>query len=273
MKNRLEAIFVYTLLAIGTVIALAPMLWMLSASFMPTGEANTYPPHFIPSRFTTEHYRALFTRLELGRYFINSAIVASTVTVISLFVNSLAGYAFAKLKFRGRDRTFRVLAAALVVPVQVVMLPVFLIMKELHLVNTYAGVVIPSLASIFGIFLVRQYALSFPDELLDAARIDGTSEFRIYWSVTLPVIRPILATLAIWTFLSTWNDFMWPLIILTDDTRYTLPVALANLVGEHAQDTELMMAGSVLTILPVLGVFLALQRYYVAGITLGSLKG
>ena len=273
MKRRLEAIVVYALLALGTVIALAPMVWMVSASFMPAGEANSYPPHFLPSRFTLEHYRALFTRLDLGRFFINSAIVAATVTVVSLFVNSMAGYAFAKLRFRGRDRLFRILTAGLIVPVQVVMLPVFLLMKELHLVNSYAGVIIPSLASIFGIFLVRQYALSFPDELLDAARIDGASEFRIYWSVTLPVIRPILATLAIWTFLSTWNDFMWPLIILTDDTRYTLPVALANLVGEHAQDTELMMAGSVLTILPVLGVFLALQRYYIAGITVGSVKG
>ena len=273
MKRILEAVLVYGLLVIGALIAVVPMLWMVAASFMPAGEANTYPPHFWPSEPTTEHYRALFTRLNLDRFFLNSAIVAATVTAVSLFVNSMAGYAFAKLKFHGRDRIFRMLTFGLVVPVQVVMLPVFLLMKQLGLVNTYAGVIIPTLASIFGIFLVRQYALSFPDELLDAARIDGASEIRIYWSITLPVIRPILATLAIWTFLSTWNDFMWPLIILTDDSRYTLPVALANLVGEHAQDTELMMAGSVLTVLPVLVVFLALQRYYIAGITLGSVKG
>ena len=264
---------VWALLIIGALISLLPMLWMVSASFMATGEANTYPPHFLPQHATTEHYGTLFTRLDLGRNFLNSAIIAAIVTGVSLFVNSMAGYAFAKLRFKGRERIFRVLTAALVVPIQVVMLPVFLLMKELGLVNTYAGVIVPTLASIFGIFLVRQYALSLPDELLDAARIDGAGEFRIYWSVTLPVIRPILATLAIWTFLSTWNDFMWPLIILTDETRYTLPVALANLVGEHAQDTELMMAGSVLTVLPVLIVFLALQRYYIAGITQGSVKG
>ena len=260
-------------LLLGSALALGPMIWMLAASFMPTGEANTYPPHIIPSRFTAEHYRDLFTRLNLGRFALNSAIVAGVVTGVSLFVNSMAGYAFAKLRFRGRRAIFRVLTAGLVVPVQVVMLPVFLLMKELGLVNTYAGVIIPTLASIFGIFLVRQFTLSLPDELLDAARIDGAGEFRIYWSVVLPVIRPILATLAIWTFLATWNDFMWPLIILTDETRFTLPVALANLVGEHAQDTELMMAGSVLTVLPVLVVFLALQRYYVAGITQGGVKG
>lgn len=269
----MQTAFVWAGLVVGSLLALGPMVWMVAASFMPTGEANSYPPHVIPSRPTVEHYAALFTRLDLGRYALNSAIVAGTVTAVSLFVNSMAGYAFAKLRFRGRREIFRLLSAGLVVPVQVVMLPVFLLMKELGLVNTYAGVIVPTLASIFGIFLVRQFTLSLPDELLDAARVDGAGELRIYWSVVLPVIRPILATLAIWTFLSTWNDFMWPLIILTDDSRFTLPVALANLVGEHAQDTELMMAGSVLTVLPVLTVFLALQRHYVAGITQGGVKG
>jgi multiple sugar transport system permease protein len=146
-------------------------------------------------------------------------------------------------------------------------------MREMGLINTYWGVIIPSMASIFGIFLVRQYAFSIPDDLLDAARVDGAGELRIYLAIVLPVIRPILATLAIWTFLSTWNDFMWPLIVLSDERRYTLPVALASLVGEHVQDTELMMAGSVLTVLPVLLTFLVLQRYYVAGVMSGSVKG
>jgi multiple sugar transport system permease protein len=146
-------------------------------------------------------------------------------------------------------------------------------MKTLGLVNTYWGVIIPSMASIFGIFLVRQYMMSIPDELLDAARVDGASEFRIYWSVVLPLARPVLATLAIFTFMGTWNDFMWPLIILNDAQRYTLPVAIANLSGEHVQDIELMMASAVLTLLPVLVLFVALQRQYIAGITAGSVKG
>jgi multiple sugar transport system permease protein len=165
------------------------------------------------------------------------------------------------------------LTLGLVIPVQVSMLPLFLLLREMGLINTYWGVIIPGLASIFGIFLIRQYALAIPDDLIDAARIDGASEFRIYWSVILPVIRPILATLAIWTFLGTWNDFMWPLIVLSDDSMFTLPVALANLAGERVQDTELMMAGSVLTTLPVMLVFIFLQRYYVEGITTGSVKG
>jgi multiple sugar transport system permease protein len=155
----------------------------------------------------------------------------------------------------------------------VAMLPLFLLMKQLGLINTWWGVIIPTLASIFGIFLIRQYAVGIPDDLLDAARVDGASEFRIYRSVVLPVITPILATLAIWTFLTTWNDFMWPLIVLSDDAKYTLPVALANLSGEHVQDTELMMAGSVVTVVPVLLVFLVLQRYYIQGVMAGSVKG
>ena len=269
----LRRLLLYTLLLLGAAVALLPMVWMVSASVMPPGAANTYPPRLFPESVTFEHYEALFTRLNLGRYLLNSTFVALVVTAVSLFINSMAGYAFAKLRFRGRDRIFRLLAMGLVIPVQVAMLPLFLLMRELGLINTYWGVIIPGMASIFGIFLVRQYAFSVPDDLLDAARVDGAGEFRIYLSVVLPVIRPILATLAIWTFLSTWNDFMWPLIVLSDDAMFTLPVALANLSGERVLDTELMMAGAVLTVLPVMLVFLVLQRYYVEGVTLGSVKG
>jgi multiple sugar transport system permease protein len=160
----------------------------------------------------------------------------------------------------------------LVVPAQVGMLPLFLMLRELGVINTYVGVIIPWMASVLGIFLVRQYALSIPDDLLDAARLDGASEFRIYRSVVLPVISPILVTVAIYTFLGSWNDFLWPLIVLSDDRWYTLPVALAGLSGEYVQDVELMMAGAVVTVLPVMVVFLALQRYYIQGIMMGSVK-
>ncbi len=263
----------YGLLIVGAVLAMLPMVWMVSASLMPAGEASSYPPRFFPSHVTLDHYADLFTRLNLGRYLLNSAFVALVVTLASLLINSMAGYAFAKLRFRGRDRMFRVLSTGLVLPVQVAMLPLFLLMKNLGLINTYWGVIIPGLASIFGIFLVRQYALSIPDEMLDAARVDGASEFRIFWSIVVPGIVPILATLSIWTFLATWNDFMWPLIVLSDESLYTLPVALANLSGEHVQDTELMMAGSVITVIPVMLVFLFLQRFYIQGVMAGSVKG
>ena len=272
VQRVMSRLVLYAALIVGALLSIGPLLWMISASLMPTGEASAYPPRFIPHTITFEHYGALFTRLSVGHSLLNSIIIATTVTVLSLFVNGAAGYAFAKLRFRGRDRTFRLLTLGLLIPTQVAMFPLFLLLKEMHLVNTYWGVIIPGLASIFGIFLVRQYALSIPDDLLDAARMDGASELRVFVSVVLPVIRPILATLSIWTFLATWNDFLWPLVVLSDDRRYTLPVALASLVGEHVQDTELMMAGSVVTVLPVLIVFLALQRYYIRGITAGSVK-
>lgn len=272
-RQRLERVLLYTLLIIGAFLAMLPMVWMVSASLMPSGQASTYPPHFFPTKVTFAHYTDLFTRLDLGRNLLNSAFVSFVVTFASLFINSLAGYAFAKLRFRGRDRLFRALSTGLVLPVQVAMLPLFLLLKNMGLINTYWGVIIPGLASIFGIFLVRQYALAIPDEMLDAARVDGASEFRIFWSIVVPGIMPILATLSIWTFLATWNDFMWPLIVLSDASHYTLPVALANLSGEHVQDTELMMAGSVLTVIPVMLVFLFLQRYYIQGVMAGSVKG
>lgn len=270
--NRFRTVLLHVALVVIAAVTLAPMLWMVSASFMPTGEANSYPPPLLPSEPTLEHYRALFGQLALGRYLLNSAIIATSATLLSLFINSMAGYAVAKLRFRGRDRVYSMMGAALLIPVQVTMLPLFLLLKELGFVNTYWGAIIPSIATIFGILLIRQYALGIPDDLLDAARMDGASEFRVYRSIVLPVIRPILATLAIWTFLASWNDFLWPLVILTDDTRYTLPVALASLSGEHVQDTELMMAGAVITVLPVVIVFLLLQRAYVNGVMLGSVK-
>jgi multiple sugar transport system permease protein len=185
----------------------------------------------------------------------------------------MAGYAFAKLKFAGKEKLFSTLIGALIIPGQVAMMPLFLLLKQMGLVNTYGAVIVPAMASVFGIFLVRQYARTIPDELLEAARVDGAGEFRIFWTVVVPLLRPVLASLAVFTFLASWNDFMWPLIVLTDDELQTLPVALASLSREHVQDNEMMMAGSVITVLPVLVLFLALQKYYIEGLLLGSVKG
>lgn len=266
--------FLLHLALIGlALLTLTPLLWMVSASFMPAGDANSVPPPLWPRRATLAHYVELFTRLNLARNFANSLLVAVSATFISLITNSLAGYAFAKLRFRGRDRIFALLLGALVIPAQVGMLPLFLLLKSMGLVNTMVGAIVPGMASIFGIFMIRQFALAIPDDLLDAARLDGAGEFEIFRTIVLPVLAPILVTLATFTFLSTWNDFMWPLIVLSDDAKYTLPVALANLSGEHVQDTELMMAGAVLTVLPVLALFLVMQRSYVRGVMMGSVKG
>jgi multiple sugar transport system permease protein len=272
MSRRLEKWLVHLVLLVGALATAMPLAWMVLASLMPTGEAQSLPPRFWPSHFTLDHYVALFERLNLARYFANSLIISISITVLSVVVNSLAGYALAKLRFAGRDHLFRLMLGGLVIPAQVAMIPLFLLMKQFGLINTYWAVILPSAASIFGIFLIRQYTLSIPDALLDAARIDGAGEWRIYYSLVLPLIKPILITLGVFTFMVTWNDFMWPLVALIDSDLRTLPIALAILSGEHVQDTELMMAGSVLTVLPVLVLFVAVQRYYVAGITAGSLK-
>jgi multiple sugar transport system permease protein len=253
--------------------ALFPLLWMVSVSLMRPGEASQFPPPLLPADPGFDAYRALFATTGIARYFLNSLIVATIGTALSLAFNATAGYAFAKLRFAGRDHLFRLLLAALVIPAQVTMLPLFLMLKELGLIDSFAGVLVPVVTSIFGIFLVRQYALSIPDELLEAARVDGAGEGRIFLQIVAPVLTPILVTLAIFTFLAIWNDFMWPLIVLTDQDHYTLPVALAALTREHVQDNEMMMAGSVLTVLPVLCLFLALQRYYLQGLLAGSVKG
>jgi multiple sugar transport system permease protein len=273
MKRRLPAIVVNALLLVGGLLTATPILWMISASFMPSGQANELPPRLLPNHPTLEHYATLFTHMNLARHLGNSLAIASGSTVICVLLCGMAGYAFARLEFKGRERVFQLLVAGMLIPAQVGMLPLFLLLKAMGLVNTMLGVIIPMMAPIFGIFMVRQFALGIPRELMDAARVDGASEWRIFRTIVMPLLRPILATLAIFIFLSSWNDFLWPLIVLADDARYTLPVALANLSGEHVQDTELMMAGAVLTVMPVLLVFLLLQRHYVRGLLLGGVKG
>jgi multiple sugar transport system permease protein len=255
------------------VVSVAPLLWMLSVSFMPPGAAAAFPPPLLPDAPTWHNYRELFAKAGMGRYLANSFLVASVTTLIAVALNTLAGYAFAKLRFTGREAMFRGLLAILVIPGQVAMMPLFLLLKEMGLVNSYAGAIVPGMAGVFGIFLVRQYARSIPDELLEAARIEGAGELRIFVQIVLPLLKPILVTLAIFSFMGAWNDFMWPLIVLTDSGHHTLPVALASLSREHVQDNELMMAGSVVTVLPVLLLFLAMQRYYLQGLMVGSVKG
>jgi multiple sugar transport system permease protein len=271
-RSLIDSVLIHIVLLAMAAVTIYPLVWMVFASLMPARAAQSLPPPFWPRHPTHIHNAELFQRLNHTRYFSNSLLIALSVSGLSLVINSMAGYALAKLRFAGRDRIFRFLIAGLVVPAQVAMIPLFLLLKKMGLINTYWAVILPASASIFGIFLIRQYALSIPDALLDAARIDGASEWRIYRTIVVPLLRPMLVTLGVFTFMATWNDFMWPLIALIDGDLRTLPVALAILSGEHVQDTELMMAGSVVTLLPVLVLFILVQRYYVAGIVAGSVK-
>jgi len=272
LKKYATSISLHGGMLVVSAITLLPFLWMVSASFMKSGEASSFPPRFFPQHFTFDQYLFLFQRINVGRFFVNSLILAVSVSIVSLFVNSLAGYAFAKFSFRAKRPLFVFLLSSMIIPGQVTMLPVFLLLNKMGLLNTYFGIIIPGMASIFGIFLIRQYLQSVPDSLIEAARIDGAKDFTVYWRIILPLAKPVLVTLALFTFMGTWNDFLWPLIVMTKENMYTLPVALSNLLGEHAPDPELMMAGSVITILPVLIVFMLLQKYYIQGIMMGGVK-
>jgi multiple sugar transport system permease protein len=273
VSRRLESALLHAALVGAALIALFPLAWMIAVSFMAAGESSTAPPPLLPADPTLASYHELFERTAMARNLANSLLLALAASLLSLLFNVTAGYAFAKLHFAGRDLIWRLLLGIMLVPAQVAMIPLFLLLEQVGLVNSYLGALAPSLANVFGIFLVRQYAQSIPDEILEAARIDGASELRIFWSIVVPALRPVLVTLTIFAFLGSWNDFLWPLIVLTDDARQTLPVALSVLAREHVADSELMMAGAVLTIAPVLAVFIALQRYYVQGLLAGSVKG
>ena len=261
----------------------APMLWMVNVSLMAKGATASFPPPFWPTDPTLANYRELLfahidpsgasTSYKMLPAIVNSAALASLATLLGLGLTVPAGYAFAKLHFTGRARLFQGLLALAVVPAQVAMLPLFLMLQSVGLVNSYAGVLAPGLAGVYGVLFVRQASLAVPDEMLDAARIDGASEWQILTGVMLPLLRPTIVTLGLFTFLASWSDFLWPLIAITDQELYTLPVALAAISREHGGDVELMMAGAVVTTAPVLLLFAVLQRHYFRGILGGGVKG
>ena len=282
MALKLRAIVANAAVALLTTLTIAPLIYMVIVSFMPRGESSNLPTPLWPSHWSMENYHELLVRRLIdGAWFdyrivpalFNSIAIAAISTLLGLLLTVPAGYAFAKLRFRGRERLLKILIASLVVPGQVAMLPLFLIFKQLGLVNSYAGVILPSLAGIFAILFVRQATLAIPDEMIDAARIDGASEARIFVTIVLPLLTPIVVTLALFMFLGSWNDFLWPLIMLADQHLYTLPVAVAAIAREHSADGELMMAAAVVTTMPVLLLFLAMQRYYLTGLLGGSVKG
>lgn len=273
VAKRLDRVWTYSLLLLGAVITIVPFAWMLATSFKPEPEVFIFPPHLLPLEPTLKAYTTLFTKIEFGRTFLNSAIVTTLYTLINMLVASLAGYAFAKIKFIGRDKIFSLFLLTMMIPSQVTMIPSFIVLKQLGLLNSYWGLIIPGSASVLGIFLVRQFMYGVPDDLLDAARIDGCSELQIYWHLILPLLKPVLSTIAIFSFMAAWNDFLWPMIVLSSQDMYTLPVALSMLNGEHNTEWALLMAGAVVVTLPVLALFFSLQRHFIEGVTHTGLKG
>jgi multiple sugar transport system permease protein len=246
---------------------------MLLGSFRPDRELKQVPPAWLPQDPTLDNYRTLFTQLDFPTYFFNSAVVALAITVGNLVFCSMLGYALAKLDFPGKRVIFVLVLGTLMIPGVVTFVPLFVLVSNLGMVNTFPGLIFPFLAGPFGVFLMRQFILSLPDELIHAARVDGAGELRIFRSVILPLCKPALATLGILTFLTSWNNFLWPLVVAQSEEKYTLPVALAiYAIGENKSDYGLLMAGSVVIILPVLAVFLLLQRHFVRGIAMTGIK-
>jgi multiple sugar transport system permease protein len=272
-RDTAAKVVLYLLLCAGLVVMVGPFIWMLLSSVKPEAEIRQVPPTWWPHTFTSTNYHDLFSRLNFPKYFGNSVIVALLVTAGNLIFCSALGYALAKLKFPGKKLLFGLVLGMLMVPGMAIFVPQFVLVSNLNLVNTYAGLVLPFLAGPFGVFLMRQYLQSLPDELLEAARVDGAGEFRIFWRIVLPLSRPALATLGILTFLSSWNNFLWPLVVATTEDKYTLPVALALYsVGQNRINFGLALAGAVVVVVPVLLVFLFLQRFFLRGIATTGLK-
>jgi multiple sugar transport system permease protein len=249
-----------------------PFIWMLFTSLKPEAEIVTYPPELFPRTWTLENYGNVWSRIPFARLFLNSVLFAGGVTLISLTLDSMSAYALARLDFPGRNAVFIVILIALMLPFQVMFVPLFVTVHDLHLLDSYGGLIIPRATNAFGIFMLRQFFLTLPKELDEAARMDGCSEFGIYWRIILPLSGPALATLAIFHFMYNWNDFLWPLLITSSIEMRTLPAGLALFVGSHVVEYGVVMAGAILALLPLLVAFLFAQRYFIQGIAMTGIK-
>lgn len=272
-----ERIVIGILIVVIASVMLLPFIFMVLTAFKTTPEVVKIPPTFIPDHPTLENFPISWNSAPFGRFYINSLIVSSTITIALVFLSSLTGFALAKYKFRGRELVFFYFLATMTVPFAAMMIPLFYFMNQLGLGDTYLGIILPSILTAFGIFLMRQYITTIPDDLLDAARIDGCGEFRIYWGIILPLIKPAMATLAIFTFLWNWDDFLWPLVIIESTKMQTVPLGLA-MFSARSEVQELItwnviMAAALISIMPVLVVFLFMQKYFIEALTLTGLKG
>ena len=254
------------------VLMIGPFVWMLLGAFKTNADFIRTTPTLLPQTWTSDNFTRLFSKQDFVRYFLNSAGIALVVTAANLVFCSMAGYALGKLRFAGSRPLMGLVLATLMVPGSVTLVPLFVLMSKLGLVNSYAAVTVPFFAGAFGVFLMRQFMSSIPDDLIEAARIDGAGEWRIFTRIVMPLLKPALAALAVFQFLATWNNFLWPLVALTDQTKYTLPVALATFsIGQNKADYGLLMAGSVVLVAPVIVLFLALQRHFTQSLAMTGL--
>ena len=269
-KHIERTVITVIMIAFGFVLAV-PFIWMIFSAFKPASEALLFPPTFIPRHPTLSNFIDLFTNLKFGVYLKNTLIVVLW-SMVGLIFNTMAGYGFAKFHFKGKNVVFYIVLATMMIPGQVTMIPVYLILNQLHLTNTMAGIVLPSMAVAFNIFLIRQFMSTIPDELIEAARLDGAGEFYIFFRLIIPLAKPIIAVQVILTFIASWNSFLWPLIVANDDNLYTLSVGLSLLKGQYTENYGLQMAGSAFMVVPILIIFMFFQKYLVRGFNMTGIK-
>ena len=273
-NSAVKVIGTYLVLSAIALLMLFPLLWLVGTAFKsPTEDIFSFPPQIFPASPTFDNFLTVWDTYPFGQYLYNSAVVAFLAVGLNLLLCSLAAYPLARLNFKGREFIFALVLATIMIPFQIVMIPLYILAVNLGLRNTYLGIVLPNLTSAFGIFLLRQALQAVPLELEEAARIDGCSELGIWWNIMIPAIRPALFTLAIFVFIGSWSDFLWPLIVLDDPDYYTLPLAVANLADSFSLDWRLVAAGSVISIAPILLLFLFLQKYIVPTDVSSGVKG
>ena len=255
------------------IVALFPLYWLVTTALTPSSAAIRVPPSLIPAEPTLENFARLFTQAPVVAWALNSLVIATAIMAGHVVFDSMAGYAFAKKRFPGKNLLFVLIVSSLMIPVHVTLVPRFILVSEIGLVNNPLGVILPSIADVFGIFLMRQFISSLPSELEDAARIDGASEWQVFWRVVMPLSRPAVATVAIFSFVGAWNAFLWPLIVLSRRELLTLPVGVATLQQEFTQNIGMVMAGAAVGAVPMIVLFLVFQRYFLEGVRVGGLKG
>lgn len=270
--RRIGKGLLYALLIMCALFMIIPFLWMISTSLKTSQYVLSMPPRFLPQSFNPENYVRLAKIYPIGRMIFNSLFVAILTTVGQIIIGSMAAYVFARIEFKGRNIIFLLYIATLMIPFQVTITPLFILMRYLRWINTYQGLIMPGVFSAFGVFLLRQSLLTLPRDLEEATFIDGGTHFTVYWYVSLPLIKPALATLAVLSFMEAWNNFLWPLFVVRDEKLMTLPVGLATLHGRYLTEWNLVMAGTVITVFPMLIVFLFAQKYFVRGVALSGIK-
>ena len=271
MTKPLRTTLLYVVLVVGALLMVFPFVWTVVTSITP-GATLTTTPRLIPENPSLAPYAELFERVPFARVIGNSLLIAVISTLLQLVTSAMAAYVFSRMPFRGRGAIFVVYLATMMIPFQVLIVPLFAEMKTLGLINTYLGAILPTIASAFGVFLLRQAMNTVPHDLDQAATLDGAGHFRIFWVIVLPLVRPALATLAVFAFLNTWNSFLWPLIILRDPLMQTLPVALSSLQGQYSTQWDVLMAGSVISIIPMFALYVFAQKYIVQGVAGTGLK-